>query len=282
MLRKNFFVLTMILASLLGFTACGSTNDKLSQPSEISELSTEHSENIEQSIVSEKNELSATLPESTESLENSEVSLEKSEISIENSEIKDESKISSEETSICTEISKEPKSQNNAEIKLTYDKICSMIKEESNGLKITMKIWANDLENREKIRHTIKKFESDYSIDGVEYDIYVVVKRENKAMDAILEAPIKGAAVTFIPFEQLESGVNQENPVLAEVLKGFDTVIQNNSSKAAIEKCMYKDKLYAYPVKSDENRLVVINSTTRYPITASMCALYLSEMELSE
>ena len=245
---------------MLSFTACGSTNDKLSQPSEMPELSIEHSKAIEQSIVSEK-----------------------SEISLENSKVKNESKVLSEETSVkCIEISKEPKKQNDTEIKLTHDKICSMIKEESNGLKITMKVWANDFENREKIRQTIKKFESDYSIDGVEYDIYVVVKRENKAIDAILEVPSRGATVIFIPAEQLESGINRRNPVLEEVLKGFDTVIKNNSSKTAIEKCMYKDKLYAYPVKSDKNRLVVINSETRYPVTASMCALYLSGMELSE
>lgn len=98
----------MSLVSLLSFTACGSTNDKLSQPSEIPELSIEHSEAIEQSIASEKSEK-------------------------------------------CIEISKEPKKQNDTEIKLTHNKICSMIKEESNGLKITMKVWANDLENREEI-----------------------------------------------------------------------------------------------------------------------------------
>lgn len=128
------------------------------------------------------------------------------------------------------------------------DKIKELIKKEAKDGTIELKVWAPG-GDKKFVKGVTEKFVEKYKIDGVTYNIKVVEKGEDKCIASLTEDPKKGADVFQFPTDQLLTGV--QSGALAEVPAIYQGSMIEANMPEAIESCKNGDKLYAYPMTSD-------------------------------
>lgn len=136
--------------------------------------------------------------------------------------------------------------------------IVERIKAEAKDGKIELKVWAPN-NSKKFISSMVEEFKKEYAADGVEYTIKVVEKGEDKCINSLTEDASKGADVFQFPTDQLLTGVNAG--VLAEIPTVFQGQISSQNMADAVESCKFDDKVYAYPMTSDNGYFLYYNSS---------------------
>lgn len=140
----------------------------------------------------------------------------------------------------------------------TVAEITERLKTEAKDGKISLKVWAPN-NSKDFIKSMVEKFKTTYAVDGVTYDIKVVEKGEDKCINSLTEDASKGADVFQFPTDQLLTGINAG--VLAEVPTVFQGQISSENMEDAVKSCTYENKVYAYPMTSDNGYFLYYNSS---------------------
>lgn len=140
----------------------------------------------------------------------------------------------------------------------TVAEITERLKTEAKDGKISLKVWAPS-NSKDFIKSMVEKFKTTYAVDGVTYEIKVVEKGEDKCINSLTEDASKGADVFQFPTDQLLTGVNAG--VLAEVPTVFQGQISSENMEDAVKNCTYDNKVYAYPMTSDNGYFLYYNSS---------------------
>lgn len=140
----------------------------------------------------------------------------------------------------------------------TVSEITERLKTEAKDGTITLKVWAPN-NSKDFIKKMVENFKTTYAVDGVTYEIKVVEKGEDKCINALTEDAAKGADVFQFPTDQLLTGVTAG--VLAEVPTVFQGQISSQNMEDAVKSCTYDEKLYAYPMTSDNGYFLYYNSS---------------------
>lgn len=140
----------------------------------------------------------------------------------------------------------------------TVAEITERLKTEAKDGKISLKVWAPN-NSKNFIKDMVEKFKTTYAVDGVTYDIKVVEKGEDKCINSLTEDASKGADVFQFPTDQLLTGVTAG--VLAEVPTVFQGQISSENMEDAVKNCTYNNKVYAYPMTSDNGYFLYYNSS---------------------
>lgn len=175
----------------------------------------------------------------------------------------------------------EPSAESSEENRSAAEIASELIKKEAFGREeIQLKIWGST-DDKENIKAKIEEFESVYAIDGIEYDIHYVQIDDEDVISYLKSDADKGGDVFYFPAEEFETAVKKN--LLAEVTYSFYGKIQNSNTEQAVKNCMSNDKLYAYPIVSgNESRMIGVNDESDFPFTASLFAMHLSGINLSE
>ena len=140
----------------------------------------------------------------------------------------------------------------------TVAEITERLKTEAKDGKISLKVWAPS-NSKDFVKSMVEKFKTTYAVDGVTYEIKVVEKGEDKCINSLTEDSSKGADVFQFPTDQLLTGINAG--VLAEVPTVFQGQISSENMEDAVKNCTYENKVYAYPMTSDNGYFLYYTSS---------------------
>ena len=119
---------------------------------------------------------------------------------------------------------------------------------------ITLRVWGAQ-EDQELLKEMIQGFEE--ANPDKKYDITLGVVGEDNAQKRVLEDPAAAADVFSFPNDQIRTFVNAK--ALYEITRNKDT-IQSSNVEAAVEAATVDDKLYAYPMTSDNGYFLYYDS----------------------
>ncbi len=131
---------------------------------------------------------------------------------------------------------------------------CTACARKDDGETITLRVWGAQ-EDQTLLREMIDDFE-DANPDK-QYDITLGVVGENNAQQRVLEDPAAAADVFSFPNDQIRTFVNAK--ALYEITRNKDT-IQSANVAASVEAATVDDKLYAYPMTSDNGYFLYYDS----------------------
>lgn len=143
----------------------------------------------------------------------------------------------------------------------TKDAMIEQIKKEasSNGNKVELKIWTPS-GDKKFVKSALEDFKKDYAADGVEYSFTFRDMGENDAVAALVKDPSKGADVFQFATDQLLEGV--QSKAIAEVPTILQTQIKEDNMEQAIKDASVKEKIYAYPMTSDNGYILFYDKAT--------------------
>lgn len=164
------------------------------------------------------------------------------------------------------------------------EEIKEQIKKEAdaNGGKVEIKVWApggdknfikaalngttvDKSEAKEKDVFNGNGFVQKYAIDGVEYTFKVIEMGENDCVGSLVQDPSKGADVFQFPTDQLLDAVQSKAIAeIPEVLNGYvkSANMAEAIKDASVADASGQDKLYAYPMTSDNGYILFYDKTT--------------------
>lgn len=161
----------------------------------------------------------------------------------------------------------------------TVDQMKEQIKKEAdaNGGKVEIKVWTpsgdkkfikaalngTTIEGNETEFKDIFKdngFVQQYAIDGVEYTFKVIEMGENDCVGSLVQDPSKGADVFQFPTDQLLTAV--QSKAIAEVPEVLRGQIQQDNMPESITDASVDNKIYAYPMTSDNGYILFYDKAT--------------------
>lgn len=127
---------------------------------------------------------------------------------------------------------------------------CSRNKDDA----ITLRVWGAQ-EDQELLKEMIESFKK--ANPDKNYDITLGVVGENDAQKRVLEDPEAAADVFSFPNDQILTFVNAK--ALYEITRNKDAIIADNT-EGSVESAMVHNKLYAYPMTSDNGYFLYYDS----------------------